>query len=136
MFNTYEHCNFHWKWRNLSQTDNGGYEPPNGGDDSNDSDNDRVSKIGDGCISGKVKTVYTNWGEMVTDPGTQMNDGNCSPIIAEQIRSVGFAETPTDNPLTIQSSTLSISSGTTTVSTTVTELFKGEAFNMQNIQPL
>ena len=129
VFNLYKYCSFEWKWRNLNQSEDGGFEPPNKGDNPNDNDNDRVFHIGDGCTNQKMKTVYTKWGEMVTNPARKMNHGNCSSIIVRQIRLEGFAMTPINDSPTIQSSTPSESNRTT-------ELFQGRLFIKLNMQQL
>ena len=124
VFNLYKHCSLHWKWRNLNQTEDGGYEPPNKGDDSNDNDNDRVFNIGDvGCPEGKIKTVFTKWGEMATDLGTRINHGNCSSIIIPKFENEALAIAPTDQTQTTKYSTQSISSRS---ATTETKQYQGE----------
>ena len=129
IFNLFKECSFEWKWRNLNQSEDGGFEPPNKGDNPNDNDNDRVFHIGDGCTNEKMKTVYTKWGEMVTNPARKMNHGNCSSIIVRQIRLEGFEMTPISDSPTIQSSTPSESNRTT-------ELFQGGLFIKLNMQQL
>ena len=122
VFNLYKHCSFKWKWRNLNQTEDGGYEPPSKGHDSNDNDNDRVFVIGDGvCTDGKIKTIYTKWGEMATDPSTLMNQGNCSSIIIPENKSGALAQNSTDQTPKVRSSKLSEdSSGSAIAHTTTT----------------
>ena len=129
VFNLYKHCSFEWKWRNLNQTEDGGFEPPNNGDDSNDNDNDRVFNPGDGvCFKRKIKTVFTKWGEISTDPGTRMNVGNCSSIIIPMFGTEALLFTPTD-----QSPTTRFSKPTATdrrsaiaITTTETKQYQGE----------
>ena len=122
VFNLYKHCSLEWKWRNLNQIEDGGYEPPNKGDDLNDNDNERVFNTADGvCSERQLLTVYTKWGEMATDPGTGMNHGNCSSIIIPEIKSEALAQNSTDQTPKVRSSTLSEdSSGSAIAHTTTT----------------
>ena len=131
VFNLYKYCSFEWKWRNLNQTEDGGYEPPNNGEDFNDNDNERVVNIADGvCSEGKIHTVYTKWGEMVTDPGTRMNHGKCSSIIIPELKSEALAKKPTDQTANIRSGTLSENNRRSAIANTTaaSKLFQGKIF--------
>ena len=121
VFNLYIFCSFEWKWRNLNQTEDGGYEPPNNGDDFNDNDNERLLNVGEGvCSEGEIKTVFTKWGEMAANPGTRMNHGKCSSMIKPEIKSEALAQNSTDHTPTVDSSTLSEHSRRSAIRNTTT----------------